>query len=144
MARAKTLEQTVENLRSSSGLIGARYTTGINNASWQQAAASDQAETNYGQGVQMAVANGTRRAGILRVSDADWRTAAITKGAAVIGQRIVDALPKYRANFAPILAAMSSAAEALPARTTSATQNVQNRLLPIIAAAQTAAGKTPN
>lgn len=144
MARAKTLEQTVENLRGSSGLIGARYTVGINNASWQQAAASDQAETNYGQGVQAAIANGTRRSGILRVSDADWRNASISKGAAVIGQRIVDALPKYRANFAPILAAMSAAAEALPPRTTSATQNVQQRLLPIIAAAQTAAGKTPS
>lgn len=144
MARPKTLEQTVENLRQASSLIGPRYTVGINNASWQQAAASDQAEQNYGVGVQQAIANGTRRAGILRVSDADWRTAAVSKGASVIGARIVDALPKYRANFAPILAAMSSAADALPPRTTSATQNVQNRLLPIIAAAQTAAGKTPN
>lgn len=144
MGRPKTLEQTVENLRSVAGLIGARYTVGINNATWQQAAASDQAEQNYGAGVQRAIADGSRRTGIMRVSDADWRTAAISKGAQVIGARIVDALPKYRANFAPILAAMSSAAENLPPRTTSATQNVQQRLLPIIAAAQTAAGKTPS
>lgn len=144
MGRPKTLEQTVENLRSVSSLIGQRYTVGIQNATWQQAAASDQAEQNYGQGVQRAIADGSRRSGIMRVSDAEWREKAIQKGASVIGQRIVDALPKYRANFAPILAAMSAAAEALPARTTSATQNVTQRLLPVIAAAQTAAGKTPN
>ena len=144
MARPKTLDQTVENLRAVAGLIGARYTVGINNASWQQAAASDQAEANYGQGVQTAIANGSRRAGILRVSDADWRSASVSKGAAVIGARITDSLNKYRQNFAPILAAMSSAAENLPPRTTSATTNVTQRLLPIIAAAQTAAGRTPN
>lgn len=144
MARAKTLEQTVENLRSSAPLIGARYTVGINNAQWQAAAASDQAEQNYGTGVQAAIANGSRRAGIMRVTDAEWRAAAISKGAQVIGARITDALPKYRERFAPILQAMTQAAEALPPRTTSATQNVTNRLLPIVAAAQQAAGKTPN
>ena len=144
MARAKTLEQTVENLRQSTALIGQRYTTGINNAQWQAAAASDQAEQNYGTGVQQAISSGARRAGIMRVSDAEWRSAAISKGAAVIGARITDALPKYRERFAPILQALTAASEALPPRTTSATQNVTNRLLPIIAAAQTAAGKTPN
>lgn len=144
MARAKTLEQTVENLRASTVLISARYTTGINNAQWQAAAASDQAEQNYGTGVQRAIADGSRRAGIMKVTDAEWRLAAIAKGASVIGARITDALPKYRANFAPILQAMTAAAEALPPRTTSATQNVTARLLPIIAASQTAAGKTPN
>ena len=38
MARPKTLDQTVENVRAVAGLIGARYTVGIKNASWQQAA----------------------------------------------------------------------------------------------------------
>lgn len=144
MPKSKTLEQTVENLRGATSLIGGRYTTGINNATWQAAAASDQAEQNYGEGVQRAIANGSRKAGIMRVSDADWRALSISKGAAVIGARIVDALPKYRERFAPILAAMASEAENLPARTGSATENVQRRLLPIIAAAQRAAGKTPN
>ena len=144
MAKAKTLDQTVENLRSVAGLIGARYTVGINNASWQQAAASDQAEANYGTGVQRAIADGSRRSGIMKVSDAEWRQQSIAKGAAVIGARITDSLNKYRQNFAPILAAMTSVSENLPPRTTSATQNVTTRLLPVIAAAQTAAGKTPS
>jgi len=142
MARAKTIQQAVENLRSVSTLIGPRYTMGINNADWQGPASSDQAEINYGVGVNAAIAAGTRRAGILGVSNQAWQTASVTKGAAVIGQRIVDALPKYQANFAPILTAMSTAAAALPPRTTSASQNVTNRLLPIIRAAQEAAGKT--
>lgn len=142
MARPKTIQQAAENLRQSAGLIGARYTVGINNADWQTPASSDQAETNYGQGVQRAIADGSRRSGILAVSNQAWQQAAVTKGAGVIGQRIVDALPKYSQNFAPILLAMGTAAQNLPPRTTSASQNVTNRLLPIIRAAMEAAGKT--
>lgn len=142
MPKAKTIQQAVENLRQVAGFIGARYTIGINNADWQGPASSDQAEVNYGQGVQRAIADGSRRAGIQAVSNAQWQQAATTKGAGVIGQRITDALPKYQANFGPILAAMTTAAQNLPARTTSASQNVTNRLLPVIQAAMQAAGKT--
>lgn len=143
MARSKTIQQAAENLRQSAPLISQRYTIGINNADWQGPASSEQAEVNYGQGVQQAIANGTRRTGILAVSNQAWQQAAVTKGAPIIGQRIVDALPKYVTNFGPILTAVAAVAEALPPRTASATQNVTNRLLPVIRRAQEAAGKTP-
>lgn len=142
MARPKTIQQSVDNLRQSAPLIQARYTTGIQNADWQTPAASDQAEQNYGAGVQRAVADGSRRAGILGVTNQSWQQAAIDKGAPNIGNRIVAALGKYQTNFAPILAAMSDAASRLPPRTSSPSQNVQNRLIPIIQAAMQAAGKT--
>lgn len=142
MARAKTIQQAVENLRQVAGLISVRYIQGINNADWQGPASSDQAEQNYGQGVQAAIASGSRREGILKVSNQAWQTASATKGGPVIGARITDALAKYQANFAPILAAMSTAAAGLPPRTTSASANIQNRLVPIVRAAQEAAGKT--
>lgn len=142
MGKPKTIDQAVENLRSVASLIGPRYTIGINNADWQTAASSDQAEQNYGTGVAQAVADGSRRAGILKVSNQEWQQKSVTKGAAVIGQRITDALPKYRAGFAPILAAMSQVQANLPPRTTSATQNVQNRLIPVIRAAVEASGKS--
>ncbi len=141
MARPKTIQQSAENLRQVAALIGPRYTIGINNADWQTPASSDQAEQNYASGVQAAVASGARRSGILNVTNQQWQTAATTKGAGVIGQRIADAIPKYIANFGPILAAMSAEQATLPPRTTSATQNVTNRLIPIIHAAQRAAGK---
>lgn len=142
MARPKTIQQAAENLRTVATLIGPRYTIGINNADWQTPAASDQAEANYGQGVQAAIASGARRNGILAVSNQAWQTASVTKGSQVIGQRIVDAIPKYISNFGPILLAIGTVSQALPPRTTSASQNVTNRLLPVIRAAMEAAGKT--
>ena len=141
MARAKTIQQAAENLRNVAPLIGARYTIGINNADWQTAASSEQAETNWGTGVQAAIASGSRREGILAVSNQSWQQASVTKGAGVIGQRITDAIPKYSANFGPILQAMTTAQQNLPPRTSSPSQNVTNRLLPIIRAAREAAGK---
>lgn len=142
MAR-KTIQQAMENLRQVAPLIGARYTQGIQGADWQGPASSDQAEQNYGAGVQRAISDGSRRNGILAVTNQAWQNAAISKGAAVIGARIVDALDKYSRNFGPILTAMNAEAATLPARTASAAQNVTNRLLPIIRAAQIASGKQP-
>lgn len=142
MARPKTIQQATENLRTVAPLIGARYTIGINNADWQGPASSDQAETNWGQGVQRAIADGSRRTGILGVTNQSWQQAATTKGAPVIGQRIVDSLQKYSTNFGPILQAIGAVSQNLPPRTASAQQNVTNRLLPVIRAAMEAAGKT--
>ena len=142
MARAKTITQAAANLREVAPLIGQRYTAGIQGADWQTTAASDQAEANWGQGVQRAIANGSRRAGILEVSNQSWQQSSINKGAPIIGQRIVDAIDSYTRNFAPILAAMTATQQTLPARTSSAQQNIQNRLIPIVQSAMIAAGRT--
>ena len=137
----KTIQDAANNLRQVAGFIGERYTLGINGADWQTPAASQQAEQNWVQGVQRAITDGSRREGILAVSNQAWRTAAIDKGAPIIGTRIVASIAKYTANFGPVLAAMNAEASALPPRVASATQNVTNRLIPIIHAAQRAAGK---
>ncbi len=143
MAR-KTIQNAADNLRTAAGTMGARYTLGIQGADWQGPAASDQAEQNWGQGVQAAIASGARRTGIMAVSNQAWQQLSISKGASIIGARVTDALDKYTRNFGPILTAMNQAAGVLPPRTASATQNVQNRLLPIISAAKEAAGKPMN
>ena len=142
MAR-KTIQMAAENLRGSTALIGERYRQGITGADWQGPASSDQAEQNWATGVQAAVASGSRRAGIQAVTNAQWQAAAIEKGVPNIARGIIAGLEKYTRNFAPILAAMNAEASTLPARTTSASQNVTARLLPIIRAAQVAAGKQP-
>jgi hypothetical protein len=139
----KTIDNAVENLRQVAPFIGQRYTVGVQGADWQGPASSPESEANYAMGVQQAIADGRRIRGITAVSNQQWRDAAVSKGAAVIGQRVLDSLAKYRVNFAPILQAQNNAAAALPPRTASARQNVTNRLLPIIEAAQIAAGKTP-
>lgn len=141
MAKPKTIQQAGENLRMVAQFIGQRYTIGINNADWQGPASSDQAEANYAAGVQAAVASGARREGILNVTNSQWQQAAVSKGSQIIGARITASIDKYMRNFGPILAAMTQEQAQLPPRTVSATQNVQNRLIPIIHAAQRAAGK---
>lgn len=140
----KTIQQAAENLRqvASQGIIGPRYIAGVRAADWQTAASSAQAEQNYAAGVQAAVAEGRRRAGIMEVSNEQWRTAAEQKGGAVIGQRILGAIDKYTRGFGPILSAMNSAASSLPPRTTSPSQNIQNRMVPIVRAAVEASGKS--
>lgn len=143
MAR-KTVQQAADNLRTAAATMGPRYSIGIQGADWQGPASSDQAEQNWGTGVQRAMADGSRRAGILAVTNQQWQQLSISKGSAVIGQRVTDSLDKYMRNFGPILQAMNAASGILPPRTASATQNVQQRLLPIIAAAKEAAGKTMN
>lgn len=143
MAR-KTVQQASENLRTAAATMGPRYTIGIQGADWQGPASSDQAEQNWGTGVQRAIADGSRRTGILAVSNQQWQQLAVSKGAAVLGQRVIDALDKYQRNFGPVLSAMNQAASLLPPRTASATQNVQQRLLPIIASAKEAVGRTMN
>lgn len=139
----KTIQMAAENLRqvASAGIIGPRYIAGVRAADWQTAAASQQAETNYAEGVQRAVAAGTRRSGILAVSNQAWQQAAEQKGGAVIGARIVASIDKYSRNFGPILQAMNAASDALPGRTTSPSQNIANRMVPIVRAAVEAAGK---
>lgn len=142
----KTIQQAVDNLRvtASGGTIGQRYQQGIEGADWASATNNAQTQANWGTGVQEALANGRYLAGVARVSNQDWRTASISKGVSRIGPGIIASLTKYQTRFAPILSAMNNAAASLPPRTTSATQNVTARLLPIIAAAQQASGKTPS
>jgi len=144
MARPKTIQQAAENLRTVAPLVQARYVQGVTGADWQTPAASDQAETNYADGVQRAVARGARRDGIMQVTNQAWQQAAINKGGPRIGPGITESIDKYPRNFGPILQAITAAVATLPPRTTSAQQNVQNRLMPIIRAEKEAAGREFN
>ena len=144
MARPKTIQQEADNLNQVAPLIQNRYTQGIQGAEWQSAAASDQAEANYAEGVQRAVSRGARREGIMGVTNAQWQQAAINKGGPRITSGIQAGIDKYIRNFGPVLQAITAAVAALPPRTTSAQQNVTNRLLPIIKAEKEAVGRQFN
>ena len=140
----RTIQEATDNLRqvAQAQIIGPRYTAGINRADWQGPASSQQAEANYAAGVQAAVAEGRRVAGIRNISNGDWQRLCIQKGSLVIGQRIIDSIDKYTRNFGPILTAMNQAADAHHQRTASPTQHIQNRMVPVVRAAVEAAGKT--
>lgn len=140
----KTIQMATEALRgaASSPELSRRYIAGVQSADWQTGASSAQASQNYADGVARAVSEGRFTAGVQAVSNQEWRQAAEAKGGPVIGQRIIGALNKYTQNFGPILSAMNSAAGSLPARTTSPSQNITNRMIPIVRAAVEASGKT--
>lgn len=140
----KNIDQAAANLKQAadSGIIGPRYIAGIDAADWKSRASDPQTAQNYATGVTAAIADGRYQRGIERVTNEQWRAAAKQKGGSIIGQRVSGGIDNYRKNFGPILSAINSAVASLPARTTSPTQNVQNRLLPVIQAAMQASGKS--
>lgn len=142
MPKLRTIQESRANLEGSLATISDRYTQGVTGASWQANAMSPQAEQNYRDGVTQAIADGTRISGIQRVSDAQWQNLTLTKGAPRLSQGIRASLDKYVTNFGPVLTAMNDASSRLPARSISARENVERRLLPIIAAAKASVGKS--
>ncbi len=141
MPRA-TIEDATRNLESSLATIPGRYEMGVQNADWKAGVDSPQANENWKMGIQNAVNNDYWKKGIGNVSNESWKQAAMTKGKNSIAEGIRQSLPKYQANFTPILAAMNDQAARLPPRTTDFRQNVSNRVIPVIEAARRAAGRS--
>ena len=130
-----------DHLRESARLIGPRYIEGVRVADWQGPAASEAAEQNFAEAMTKAIQDQSRRVGIQRVDNAQWRSAAIDKGGRVIGERVTAAVGKYVERFRPILEAMNSAAEGAPRRTLDFRTNIEQRLVPVVEAAKRASGK---
>lgn len=137
----KTKEEALANLTNSIAYIPARYTSGVKKADWATPAGSEQAETNYAAGVGKAVSEKSRQKGVKTVSNSDWQTAAVSKGAGIIGERIRGALGKWTANWGPIYDSVASTVNALPAKTTDYRANINSRLVPTVEAWKRAAHK---
>ena len=131
----RTIQQAKDNLKSAAPMIPARYKEAVSKAEWEGPASSPQSEANYQGGVADAIAKGSRIAGIHRAGNAGYRLGASTKGAAVIGTRIAEAIEKYGAAFAPVLGAMNAASDAAPPRTRDPMTNIEQRLKPVVMAA---------
>lgn len=135
MGTPRTLDQAVANLEQSISLIPSRYEQGINRGKWADAAASDQAETNFNQAMSKALQAKSRQAGVRRVGDNVWRSGALNKGVNRIGPGLSDSLPKYRQNFGTVYTAIVAAVNGLPARGIDPIQNIDRRLKPVVQAA---------
>lgn len=131
----KTVGEARKHLGESVGVIGPRYKEATGKADWAGPAASPEAAANYSAGIAEAIAEGRRERMITEVGDAKYRKGCGEKGAPIIGSRITAALPEYEREFAPILSAMNSAADAAPARTRDPMTNIDSRLKPVVAAA---------
>ena len=138
----KTLEEAKANFEASIGYIPDRYRSGIAKADWLGPAKSDVAEKNFAEGISKAVSQKTRQKEIAKMSNEDWKNAAINKGAPIIGDRIRGALEKWSANFGPIYGTVISKVAALPPKTVDWRANINNRLVPVVEQWRKGAGKT--
>ena len=129
MVFVKPQSEITENFVAGAGQAPARYKKGVARADWQTPASSEEAETNYGAGVSEAVAAKSRQKGIQNVSNSTWQQAAGTKGAERIGRGMAQASGKQAANWAESRAFLEGLS--LPPRTRNATENVQNRAIPV-------------
>lgn len=137
----KTLEEARANFENSIAYIPDRYTSGVDKADWAGPAKSDAAEKNYADAVTKAVANKSRQKGVADVSNEDWKSAAKTKGAPIIGERIRMNLSKWAANFGPVYSTVVSKVATLPPKTTNWRNNITNRLIPTVEAWKKGSGK---
>jgi len=138
----KTKEEARANFEAAVGYIPARYEAGISKADWLGPARSDQAEKNYADAVSKAVANKSRQKGVSAVSNEEWKEAARTKGAPIIGERIRAALGDWLASWGPMYDQVVSKVATLPPKTIDWRQNINTRLVPTVETWRKAAGKT--
>jgi hypothetical protein len=137
----KNIDEAKANFEASIGYIPDRYKSGVNKANWLEPAKSEAAEKNYADATSKAISQKSRQKAIAAMSNDDWKTAAINKGAPIIGERIRGSLDKYASEFGPILSAVNAKSAALPPATTDFRANITNRLVPIVETAKKAAGK---
>ena len=99
---ARNLGQSVESIRA-----------GINAVTVSPTAEAVKAIDRYAAGTQRAVADGTLKRGLERVSLEEWREAAISKGLARIAAGAAQAEPKFESFMAEFLPVVENARKQL-------------------------------
>ncbi len=123
MVKVKPLDVIKANYLQAAAFVPARYTRGIQGATWQAAAIAG--EALYEAELQLVISQQRRAKGIQKSSDAVWQSASLGKGAQRIGPGITGAADKQATNFQPYAQAL--AALTLPAKTTDPLQNLTAR-----------------
>ena len=137
----KTKAEARANFEAAVSYIPARYEAGVAKADWLTPAKSDAAEKNYADAVSKAVATKSRQKSIAGMTNEEWKTAAQTKGAPIIGERIRGALGKWEAEWGPIYDQVASKVATLPPKTTDWCNNINTRLVPTVETWKKASGK---
>ena len=138
----KTKEEAKANFEASISYIPERYKSGVSKADWLNPAKSDAAEKNFADGVGKAISQKTRQKEISKLSNEDWKNAAVEKGAGIIGERIRGSLNKWIGNWGPMYDQVGSRVASLPPKGIDWRANITNRLVPTVEAWRKAAGKT--
>jgi hypothetical protein len=138
----KTKEQAKANFEAAVAYIPERYKAGVAAADWYTPAKSDAAERNYADAVSKAIAAKARQKAIAALNNDVWKNAAVTKGAAIIQDRIRTALDKWLATWGPMYDQVASVVPTLPAKTLDWRANISNRLVKVVETWKKAAGKS--
>lgn len=137
----KTKEEARTNLEASVTYIPERYKAGVSRADWATKAGSDQAEKNFADAMSKAIAAKTRQVKVKLVSNSEWQSRAIEKGAAIIGDRIRGAIEKQAMKWGPIYDRVASDVARLPAKTVDFRTNITNRVVGTVEAWKKHSGK---
>ena len=121
---AKDQQSVLEKFRRGMSGASENYRVGIASPKrpWKEAAQSEEAEARYAAGVQRAAANKSRQKAVSKVSESDWRDAAINVGAANLAASASKAADNYAKVVGTVLAAgeaASNAAASMPGTTIS-------------------------
>jgi len=131
MVETKSIEQTRKNWKDSHGRIPAAYKAGVQaSTGWQQKAIAG--EDLYAAKLQEAIANKRRARKLANVSDEQWKSATVNKGAERIVRGMSEAEDKFAAGMGKVLDTIRNVN--LPPRTADPIANVDNRVKPIVAA----------
>lgn len=130
MVRVKPLETIKKNYAAGATVAPTRYKDAVARTTGVISAAIE-AEDLFAAKMSEAVANKSRAKGLARVSDEDWRKAAMNKGSARIGPGMTAAVDKQATNYAPFRSALEGVS--LPARTADPMANIDARVKPIVA-----------
>lgn len=131
MVETKSMEQTQKNWEASHGRIPGAYADGVKGAK-DVIAKAIAGEELYAQKVQEAIASKRRAKKLAEVSDEQWRSAAIEKGAARIGPGMNAAKAKYNKGMGRVLSTIQGVS--IAPRTADPMANIDNRVKPIVAA----------
>jgi hypothetical protein len=137
----KTKEQAKANFEAAVAYIPDRYRSGVAAADWYTPAKSDVAERNYADAVSKAVAAKSRQKAVAALNNDVWKTAAVNKGAPIIGERIRGALDKWLGTWGPMYDQVASVVPTLPAKTLDWRANINNRLVKVVETWKKASGK---
>ena len=131
MVRTKGLAATRKAWEDAIARVPAKYQEGVE-AAQDVIERSKAAEDLWIAKIQDAAARRAREKGLAEVSDADWKKAALEKGAPRIAQGMQAAKEKFGSKISEVLSTIESVS--LPPRVADPEANVDNRVKPIVRA----------
>lgn len=131
MVDTKPLAQVQKNWEGSIARVPSAYKDGVAGAS-NVIAKGVAAESLYQEKLQESFATNRRATNLAKVTDAEWKSAAMDKGARRIGEGMTKASGKFNKGIANVLTTIQGVT--IAPRTSDPMQNVDNRVKPIVAA----------